>query len=313
MTGRVVHTGQAIVDLVMRVETLPPPGGDVFASAWELSAGGGFNTIAAAARDGAHVLYTGGHGTGPFGDRVRAAMAAEGVDVLASPHPDRDTGFCVALVDAAAERTFVSTLGAEGDPDSEVLASVDVRPADVVYVSGYSLHHAATRDLLGRWLPTVPGGVEVVVDTSPVIAGVPADALEVVARAATLWTANETEARVLLGRVGGGVEGLSVDRVAARLRGALGAAVLVRTGPDGCWIAAAEAEPVHVPGLDVRAVDTNGAGDAHSGVVCAALARGVPLPEASRRANVAAAIATTRHGPATAPTRAETDEALRDA
>jgi sugar/nucleoside kinase (ribokinase family) len=57
-------------------------------------------------------------------------------------------------------------------------------------------------------------------------------------------------------------------------------------------------------------VDSNGAGDAHGGVVAAALSRGEGLLTAARRANAAAAIAVTRRGPATAPTAEEIDEEL---
>ncbi|MGO1562884.1 MAG: PfkB family carbohydrate kinase, partial [Actinomycetaceae bacterium] len=68
--------------------------------------------------------------------------------------------------------------------------------------------------------------------------------------------------------------------------------------------------PELVPGIEVEAVDTNGAGDAHTGVLCADLAAGRPLMEAVRRANVAAGIAVTRRGPATSPTAAEIDARL---
>ena len=54
-------------------------------------------------------------------------------------------------------------------------------------------------------------------------------------------------------------------------------------------------------------VDTTGAGDAHSGVFLAALADGLPVADAARRANAAAALAVTRSGPATSPDRAELD------
>jgi sugar/nucleoside kinase (ribokinase family) len=68
--------------------------------------------------------------------------------------------------------------------------------------------------------------------------------------------------------------------------------------------------PVLVPGFPVRAVDTNGAGDTHGGVLAAALSRGDDVLDAARRANAAAAIAVTRWGPATAPTAAEIDAML---
>ncbi|WP_431221527.1 PfkB family carbohydrate kinase [Leifsonia xyli] len=69
-------------------------------------------------------------------------------------------------------------------------------------------------------------------------------------------------------------------------------------------------DPLLVPGLPVRAIDSNGAGDAHGGVLAAALSRGADLLAAARRANAAAAIAVTRRGPATAPTGSEIDHVL---
>jgi sugar/nucleoside kinase (ribokinase family) len=60
-----------------------------------------------------------------------------------------------------------------------------------------------------------------------------------------------------------------------------------------------------VPGFAVGVVDTNGAGDAHSGAFIAALAAGAADAAAARSANAAAALSVTRRGPATAPTREE--------
>jgi ribokinase len=60
-----------------------------------------------------------------------------------------------------------------------------------------------------------------------------------------------------------------------------------------------------VPAPPVRAVDTTGAGDTHTGVLLAELARGRPVEDALDTANRAAAISVTRIGPATAPRRAE--------
>ena len=62
--GRLVFAGEAIVDVVMRVPALPPRGGDLLATSAEVAVGGGFNVMAAAARQGLPVLYAGGHGAG---------------------------------------------------------------------------------------------------------------------------------------------------------------------------------------------------------------------------------------------------------
>jgi sugar/nucleoside kinase (ribokinase family) len=60
-----------------------------------------------------------------------------------------------------------------------------------------------------------------------------------------------------------------------------------------------------VPGFPVAAVDSNGAGDTHTGAFIAALAAGEDAAGAARRANAAAALSVTKRGPATAPTSAE--------
>ena len=65
-----------------------------------------------------------------------------------------------------------------------------------------------------------------------------------------------------------------------------------------------------VPGYPEAPVDTNGAGDTHTGVLLAEVAKGAAWPDACRRANAAGAIKVTRKGPTTAPTAAEIDAYL---
>lgn len=314
--GRVIHVGQGIVDLVLRVPAVPTVGGDVFASSHEFLPGGGVNVMLAAARDGARVAYAGGHGTGRFGDLVRGALTEEGVDVLAPADPDRDTGFCVALVDDRAERTFVSTAGAESWVAPGQLDLARPGDGDVVYASGYSLVHEANRAALLGWLPRVPSGCTVVVDPAPVIGEVDLAGVEGLLARADVWTTNEREARVLLDRLtageadGGAQPHLEPEALATALARVTGCVVVLRAGPKGAHLASPEGSVAKHPAPSVEAVDTNGAGDAHAGVMCARLAAGEGLGPAVRRAGVAAAIAVTRHGPATAPPAGEIDAAL---
>ncbi|WP_243794334.1 PfkB family carbohydrate kinase [Saccharopolyspora gloriosae] len=306
-----IHTGQAVVDLVLRVPSVPAPGGDVFASGHEFLAGGGVNVMLAAARDGARVVYAGGHGTGPFGDIVRAALAPEDVELAAPADPGADTGFSVALVDDGAERTFVSTAGAESAVDVAQLRRTEPGNGDVVYVSGYSLVHDANRAALLEWLPTVPAGCSVVVDPAPVIGDVGLDSVRVLLDRADVWTTNEREALILLRRLGSNAETEDRATVAAALATATGRTVVLRAGSHGALISRPGGDVLSCPSPEVDAVDTNGAGDAHAGVMSARLAAGEDLEAAVRRAGVAAAIAVTRPGPATAPIAAEVDAVIR--
>ncbi|MFE9694814.1 hypothetical protein [Micromonospora sp. NPDC005806] len=81
--------------------------------------------------------------------------------------PDVDTGFSVALINPARERTFATSVGAEAWLGPADLARVDLRPGGVVYVSGYSRAYPSNGPALAAWLPTITPEVTVVVDPGP--------------------------------------------------------------------------------------------------------------------------------------------------
>ncbi|WP_439693457.1 PfkB family carbohydrate kinase [Curtobacterium sp. SP.BCo] len=303
---RLVSVGNVIVDIVMRVGALPDPGGDVIASSSEITAGGGLNTMVAARRDGLEVVFAGQYGTGPFGDVVRRALVDAAVEVLQPGLPDQDSGYCVALVDASTERTFVTSVGAEGRLGPAELARVAFREDDTLFVSGYGLAHPVNARAIADWIGSVPASVRVVFDPSPLVDTLDPQVVAPVAARADVVSTNAREARLM------SPGSADLRQAVAAMAAVAPGTVLVRDGAAGCWVAdpSLPEGPVLVPGFTVEAVDTNGAGDAHGGVLVAALSRGATLLDAVRRANAAAAIAVSRRGPATAPTRAETDAFL---
>ncbi|MFD4637260.1 PfkB family carbohydrate kinase [Lentzea sp. NPDC058436] len=307
--ARLISTGNVIVDIVMTVDRIPEPGGDIIATSSRMIAGGGLNTLAAARRTGLPVVFAGQYGTGPMGDIVRAALAGSGAEIVQTGLEDVDSGYCVALVDKTAERTFVTTVGAEGRLTQENLDRVPVTEHDLVHVSGYSLAHPVNAAALSGWLPGLPAGTRVITDPSPLVGDLDPALLDAVLARTDVLTANAREATIMTGAED------PADAAAALVRGLRSNGfVVVRDGAVGCWLAGTPIgpEPVRVPGFPVYAVDTNGAGDAHAGVLASALAAGLTPVEAARRANAAAAIAVTRSGPATGPTTSELDAFLRD-
>jgi sugar/nucleoside kinase (ribokinase family) len=314
---RLVFAGEALVDLLMWVPALPERGGDMLAGSSAVQVGGGFNIMAAAARQGLPVLYAGGHGTGPWGDRVRAALAAEGIAILRPPDPDADTGFDVALVETGGERTFITSLGAETLRAPGAWDLVQPGAGDVVYVSGYGLVAPESGTILGVWAAGLPAEVTLFVDPGPLIADIPAGVLGPVLRRCDWWSCNQREAGLLTGTS----DPAEAVRILAGRTGRAG--VIVRTGPSGCLLALRPPGPrspgstapaavslTVIPAPAVEAIDTTGAGDAHAGVFLAGLAAGLPPTAAARRANAAAALAVTRAGPAVSPSRAELDAFL---
>lgn len=318
--SRVIHTGQALVDVVLDIADLPARGQNVMAGSASEYAGGAVNVLLAAARAGAEAVHAGAIGTGPRGDLIRAALAAAGVAASAPPVEDADTGICVVLVEPSAERTFVTTLGAERRLSVAGLATSAPTAGDLVCVTGYSLVMPQTADPLLEWLAALPSGVDVVLDPGAGFAGLSDDLRAAMLARTTVWTSNAEEAADYLTAIGHPLSATPHDprrddpdemrdlaeAVAAVLPGLV---VIVRDGPVGCAVVA-DGATVVVPGFPQRPVDTNGAGDTHTGVLVAERSRGTAWSDACRRANAAAAIKVTRHGPATAPTAVEVDDFL---
>jgi sugar/nucleoside kinase (ribokinase family) len=293
--SRLVSVGNVVVDLVTNVPALPERGADVLATGSSIAVGGGFNAMVAANRQGLPTAYAGGHGTGYFGDLVRAALADAGIEVLLPPDPARDSGYDVALVDAGGERTFVTVFGAEAELTSAQVAGIHLRPDDLVLVSGYGLLPTTNGGVLDLWLDALAESHTVFLDPGPLVADIDADVWASVWGRADWLSCNESEAATLTGERSAGV---AADILAHSGN------VLVRLGADGCLLGT-RGTVEHIPGFSAIAVDTNGAGDAHAGAFLAALAAGLAPRDAAVRANACAAVAVTRRGPATAPTLGE--------
>ncbi len=303
---RCVSAGSVVADIRIAVPFLPPRGGDVLGSAATISAGGGFNILAAAARQGLPTLFAGRHGSGPYGARIREDLVREGIGILLPASSEGDSGFCMVLVEPDGERTFVSSPGVEAWLGERSLGAVPLAAGDAVFVSGYDLCYPDLGPAIAAWAASLPADTALVVDPGPLAGQIPTALLDAVMPRATVWTMNRREAELLAGcQNAAGVReglrpGLSPD-----------ALLVVRDGAAGATLSThAFGETVRVASPAVASLDSTGAGDAHTGVLIASLAQGLSPAAAVRRANTAAAISVTRAGPATAPSRAELERFL---
>lgn len=306
MSGRLVHVGSAVVDYVYRIDALPAAGTEKTATSYARVAGGGFNMMVAASRTGMKVVFGGQLGTGPDGDFLRAAFAAEGIETLTPPSPRMDSGNCVAMISSDAERTFVSWPGAESRLTPDMMAPVQVVADDWVFTSGYTLSYPGSRDALTNWIEALPAGIAFVFDPTPVIADIPRPILDRVLARTTWLSCNTNEAAEIAGA--GDAQTVAVRLLEQHCPKAAG--VVIRAGAHGCLVRMAACGTRAVSGFKVEAVDTNGAGDTHIGAFVSALSRGTPPCEAARYANAAAALSVTRHGGSSAPTHEEIQKFL---
>ncbi|NIH84383.1 ribokinase [Amycolatopsis granulosa] len=294
MTGQVVVVGSANVDLVVEVPRHPGGGETILGGDLRRSPGGkGANQAVAAARaGGAETTFAGALGTDESAELLLASLERAGVRTDLVSRVDAPTGTALITVSPDGENAIVVAPGANArlaltDAQVHRIAHADVVLAQLEIPLGVVRAAAAARR---------PGAV-MALNAAP-SRDLPADLWDVV----DLLIVNEHEAADLA-RTGGSPEDL------ARVLLDLVPAVVITLGAEGSLVAERDAEPVRIPGERVAAVDTTGAGDTFCGVLAAALARGLALPEAAWIAGVAAALAVTRPGAQDAvPTAAEVAE-----
>ena len=311
--GRVVLMGQILVDHVLAGNAPVYGGGSERVNDEGFHVSAGFNVLAAARRMGAEAISLSPIGTGPHASMIEAALAREGI-VDAGPRvTDCDNAYRTALITGSGKCTIIAMKGAETMAPETAWADVvrTMKPGDVLFIDGSLMDHPSNKVAADNALRVLPEGVRVVLDVSPIV-GIP-DGLP----SNTIISMNFDESQDLWKRIPDEERKfpswLPADKAATALAARLGHHILVRKDESGAYFApadgAADLSTFHIPTPSVRTVDTNGAGDAHSGVLAACLAQDVALKRALVLANCAGALASTVPGPASCPTRSQIEAA----
>lgn len=279
--------GQIARDLVLRVPEAPAAGASAAVrSRREMLGGKGANQAVGLAQLGVPVALVGVVGADRTGTDLVATADNDGIDVSAVV---RRTGTPTALiVDVVDDQAHWHYL--EHIPDEVLLAERDVfaaseriRAASMVVIQ---LQQPAGAALEAARLAHAAG-------SGVVLDGAPGDAaiLPELLREADVLRADAREAEQLAGRR---ID--SVDAAANAATGLLGESlslVVLEVAGEGDLFAWPDGYEF-IPHLPSAVVDTTGAGDALVATLTRALARGVPVRVAARRA-VAAAASTTEH------------------
>ena len=357
---RVISLGQIIVDLTMKVNSVPKPGEDIFASSCNMRAGASYNMLFAASQMGANAQWAGVLGEGYFANIISEALQEAHISHIGTKNSMLDSGFCVALTDKSAERTFISTKGAETSGGECAFDVINPKSEDIVHMSGYTFVSPMKHALLRFMLRTSSSSdvmdfrgskhsrgsndsknsfycckhrFTAIFDASPMVANIVDEDLKALIDYAPIWVCNAREAEILAKKLNAwnddeyneGVVEESIDCKSGicetnnqltnhkieHLQRALQAPLVVHTGSDGAWVCDVGKEAEHTKGFQVKAVDANGAGDAHTGVLAACIGYEMTLKQAVLCANAAAALAVTKYGPATCPTKKEIEDFIK--
>lgn len=301
---RVCVIGSANVDFVAALPRLPRPGETVSGGTLLVNRGGkGANQAVAARRLGAEVRLIGCVGQDGSGTDIRAALAAEGIDVSGLvAAPDAATGTALIFVDPRGQNQIGVAPGANHSLTVEmaqahaaslawaevVLCQLETPLPVVQWALAEARRHGATTVLNPAPARPLADDVLTLVD---------------------YLTPNAGEAGVLTG-----IEVADVDsaRIAAERLVARGLRHVVVTLGEGGALACDGATALHFPAFPVPAVDTTAAGDAFNGALAVGLAAGGTVEQAIPLANAAAALACARRGAqGSLPDRAEVEGFLR--
>ncbi|MFJ5830406.1 carbohydrate kinase family protein [Streptomyces sp. NPDC093089] len=292
--GALLVVGDVVTDVVARHRTPLAPATDTAAEIRTLPGGAGANAACWAARSGHREVRLLGRVGTDAADWHDRALRRAGVRPLLVPDAETATATVISLVDATAERTFLTDSG----------AALRLSPADWtaglldgvarLHLSGYLFFAAPSRETALRALRDARGaGIPVSVD--PASAGflhrLGADRFLAAAEDAGVLLPNADEAGVLTGCA-------EPDSAAAELSRRF-PLVVVTLGAAGALVAEGGAVTAHVAAPLVppaRRVDSTGAGDAFTGAFLAALLSGADPARAAEAGCRAGAEAVTLVG-----------------
>ncbi|MCA1397400.1 ribokinase [Bradyrhizobium sp. BRP56] len=299
--GRVFVAGSINMDVVATAERHPRIGETVAGEAVLYFPGGkGANQAVTSAKLGIPTALIGRLGTDAFGKELRTFLAAQGVDLTFVKDTDGTHSGTAIITLANADNTIVVVPGANGLVEADDVAALVLARGDVA-VSQFEIPLPAIAAFFRRARAV---GATTILNPAPA-----KQADKALLDLVDILVLNETELGYLTGT--GLRDSDTPERFseAARALGQ-GRIVCVTLGKRGV-LALVDNQPRLVPGREVKAVDTTGAGDCFVGALASQLAIGKPLGDALAYANAAASICVQRMGAAPSmPTADEVEDAL---
>jgi sugar/nucleoside kinase (ribokinase family) len=297
---KILCTGIAVQDIVMRVQSFPAAGTKVAANDFIITGGGcAANAAVAAVRLGGRVAFAGPLG-GPddaVSNGILADLAREGIDCRGVARVSGGTAsVSLILLDATGEKMIATRRGVNLGETLPTDAAKLVADVDAVLLDNRFPRFVSEvcRAAQARRIPIVIDLDQRTTVDDPLLAF----GTHVIA---------STEA--LFGTTGCKDHGDGLKKLANHVSGFLA----LTDGPNGVyWLERGDLR--HFPAFKIKVVDSLGAGDAFHAGFTLALAEGHPLPDILRFASATAALKCTKFGGGyAAPTRAEVEAFLKSA
>jgi sulfofructose kinase len=297
-TPKILCSGIAVQDIVMRVENFPAPGTKVIASEFIITGGGcAANAAVTVARLGGRAAFAGPLGgiADHVSSRIVTDLNSEGIDCSGAVRVDGGTAsVSLILLDAEGEKTIATRRGVQLGDALPADPCKLVADADAVLVDNRfpEFVMAVCRAAHARKIPVVIDLDQATTLDDPLL---------------MLGTHVVSSAEALRATTGIDDYGAGLKRLAKHVGGFLA----ITDGRNGVyWLDHGSVR--HMPAFKVTVIDSLGAGDAFHGAFTLGLAEGRDLIDTMRFASATAALKCTTFGGASgAPQRAAVNKFLK--
>jgi ribokinase len=280
--------GSANVDLTTFNDVFPRPGETIFGEKFDLGFGGkGANQAVAARLCGARVGMVGKVGNDLFGPATIKNFESFGIDATYVETAEGvSSGVAPVFVDPSGQNRIIVVKGANDSlaPEDVDAAAPLLRRAETIVLQ----FEIPLRTVYHAVQFSKTHGIRCIVNPAP---AQPVDFNNF--GPAEYFIPNESEAQTITGMPVHTVD--DAKKCAHYLLGQGLRRVVITLGARGSLVADADGAEL-IPAFNVQSVDTTGAGDAFIGSFAVFLGEGIPEKEALLRANLYAALSTTKVG-----------------
>lgn len=277
----IVVFGSLNADFFLNINHFPEPGETILTPKTVVKAGGkGGNQAAAAGKVGAVVKMVGAVGIDTISDVPLNALKMATVDVTPVVKSNNSTGMAMIMVDVTGENSIVVASGANLDLKAEHVPQ-NFYSKENVFVFQMETEKQETFKVINK---AKLSGAKVVLNVAPANE-VPINILKNV----DYLILNEIEAKTVA------QNDCEPKEIALQLAKTTGGVCVITLGKKGV-VYAEKGNVYHQDAIEIKPIDTTGAGDTFVGIFSAMIDKKFPLEKAVKYASIGASLACLKTG-----------------
>jgi len=281
--------GGLLIDRYLLVDKYPERGGDGYLlDSFDVVGGCAVNIAATVKNLGAMPYVVSSIGNDLWGDEIMKFMLENRLAADCIKRIEGNTGYCLVFLEPDGERTFLTYKGCEMEYSDSLVSNKVADSCEVIVVTGYYLLDESSKKLIEKLKVLKEKGCLIIFDPSPLVDKIDDLYLKEMLTISDVITPNESEIKTLAG-----IESPEQWALSSSQKGI---SVIIKKGADG-GILYQKGVKIRYDAINVKVLDTTGAGDSFTGAIAYALANGIPLEKGVLLAASTAAVIATMKGP----------------